>query len=77
MIMFIQGEKAVFSQLAEQASEKEREELWREAQNFWFLASLKAASAENRDWANCRSEFCRRRAERQGVAIKELNLEAG
>lgn len=74
MIMFIKGEKAVFSQLAEQASEREREEVWGEAKNFWFLASLKAASAENRAWATCRAEFCRRRAERLGVPMSELPL---
>lgn len=77
MIMFIRGEKAVFSQLAKQASEREREEVWGEAQNLWFLASLKAASCENRAWATCRSEFCRRRSERQGMPISELHLEIG
>ncbi|WP_373367597.1 ANR family transcriptional regulator [Serratia fonticola] len=75
--MFNQGEKVAFSQLAEQASEREREQLWVEAQSLWFLASLQTTSAENRAWAACRSEFCRRRAERQGATVSELHIEMG
>jgi hypothetical protein len=61
--------RTAFSRLAEQAAEREREEDWGVAQSLWFHVSLMAAFPENRAWAACRAEFCRRRAERQGAPI--------
>ncbi|MCW8114311.1 ANR family transcriptional regulator [Yersinia intermedia] len=51
-------------ELAKMAAEQEKKEAWFEAAVLWDRVAQVTTQSDNRDWATCRADFCRRRIKR-------------